>query len=191
MKVPGKKGSETEVLIDEEPARGDPARFADLRPAFDKEGTITAANASSLSDGASALVLASAEAVKRHQLEPLARIAGWGAAARAPEWFTTAPAGAIENTLAKLGLDAKDIDLWEINEAFSCVTIACTRLAGIDPQRVNVRGGAVALGHPIGASGARVLTTLLFALRSENQRRGLATLCIGGGEAVAVVVERV
>ena len=191
VKVPGKKGSETEVLIDEEPARGDPARFADLRPAFDKEGTITAANASSLSDGASALVLASAEAVKRHQLEPLARIAGWGAAARAPEWFTTAPAGAIENTLAKLGLDAKDIDLWEINEAFSCVTIACTRLAGIDPERVNVRGGAVALGHPIGASGARVLTTLLFALRSENQRRGLATLCIGGGEAVAVVVERV
>jgi acetyl-CoA C-acetyltransferase len=191
VKVPGKKGSETEVLLDEEPARGDPARFADLRPAFDKEGTITAANASSLSDGASALVLASAEAVKRHQLEPLARIVGWGAAARAPEWFTTAPAGAIENTLAKLGLDAKDIDLWEINEAFSCVTIACTRLAGIDPQRVNVRGGAVALGHPIGASGARVLTTLLFALRSENQRRGLATLCIGGGEAVAVVVEQV
>jgi acetyl-CoA C-acetyltransferase len=129
--------------------------------------------------------------VKTRGLDPLARIVGWGAAAQAPEWFTTAPAAAIDNTLGRLGLGVLDIDLWEINEAFSCVTIACTRLAGIDPAAVNVRGGAVALGHPIGASGARVLTTLLYALQSGNKRRGLATLCIGGGEAVAVVVERV
>ena len=190
VKVPGKKGAETEVLLDEEPGRGDPARFGELKPAFDKDGTITAANASSLSDGASALVLASEAAVARHSLEPMARIVGWGVAARAPEWFTTAPAGAIENTLAKLSLKASDIDLFEINEAFSCVAMACSRLCGLDPERVNVRGGAVALGHPIGASGARVLTTLLYALQSENRRRGLATLCIGGGEAVAVVVER-
>jgi acetyl-CoA C-acetyltransferase len=191
VKVPGKKGTETEVLLDEEPSRGDPSRFGDLRPAFDPKGTITAANASSLSDGAAALVLASEEAVRRHGLEPLARIVGSGAAAQAPEWFTTAPAAAIANTLQKLGLQTRDIDLWEINEAFSCVAIACSRLAGIDPATVNLRGGSVALGHPIGASGARVLTTLLFALRSEGKRRGLATLCIGGGEAVAVVVERV
>ncbi len=114
---------------------------------------------------------------------------GWGAAAQAPEWFTTAPAVAIENTLQKLRLAVKDIDLFEINEAFSCVTLACSRLAKIDPDRVNVRGGAVALGHPIGASGARILTTLIYALRAQKMRRGLASLCIGGGEAVAVVVE--
>jgi acetyl-CoA C-acetyltransferase len=190
VKVPAKKGTELEVSADEEPARGDPSRFADLKPVFEKDGTITAANASSLSDGAAAVVLASEEALKRYQLEPLARIAGWGVAAQAPEWFTTAPAAAIDATLRKLSLRASDIDLWEINEAFSCVTMACTRLAGIDPASVNVRGGAVALGHPIGASGARVLTTLLFALKSHGKRRGLATLCIGGGEAVAVVVER-
>ncbi|MFO7181377.1 MAG: acetyl-CoA C-acetyltransferase, partial [Pseudomonadota bacterium] len=128
----------------------------------------------------------------RERLEAaLARLVGWGYAAQAPEWFTTAPAVAIENTLKKLSLKKEDVDLWEINEAFSCVTIACSRLAGLDPARVNVRGGAVALGHPIGASGARVLTTLLFALRDEGLRRGLATLCIGGGEAIAAVVERV
>jgi acetyl-CoA C-acetyltransferase len=128
--------------------------------------------------------------VKRHGLEPLARIVGWGAAAQAPEWFTTAPAKAIDLTLGRLGLAKGDIDLWEINEAFSCVTMACARLAGLDLDAVNVRGGAVALGHPIGASGARVLVTLLYALRDLGKRRGLATLCIGGGEAVAVVVER-
>jgi acetyl-CoA C-acetyltransferase len=191
VKIPGKKGAEVEVTADEEPGRGDPSRFADLKPVFEKDGTITAANASSLSDGAAAVVLASEGAVKAHGLEPLARVVGWGVAAQAPEWFTTAPAVAIDNTLRKLGLQSSDIDLWEINEAFSCVTMACTRLAGIDPAAVNVRGGAVALGHPIGASGARVLTTLLFALQSGGKRRGLATLCIGGGEAVAVVIERV
>ncbi|HLV67707.1 MAG TPA: acetyl-CoA C-acyltransferase [Polyangiaceae bacterium] len=189
--VPQKRGGELEQSVDEEPGRGDPARFPELKPAFRKDGTITAANASSISDGASVVVLASEQAVRARGLEPLARLVGWGGAAQAPEWFTTAPAAAIENTLRKLELQKRDIDLWEINEAFSCVTIACTRLAALDPARVNVRGGAVALGHPIGASGARVLTTLLFALRDEGMRRGLATLCIGGGEAIAAVIELV
>jgi acetyl-CoA C-acetyltransferase len=189
--VPQRRGDPLLIKDDEEPGRGDPAKFDKLKPAFDKDGTITAANASSISDGAAALVLASESAVKRHGLKPLARVVGWGSAAQAPEWFTTAPAKAIELTLTRLGLGAQDIDLWEINEAFACVTMACTRLAGIDPETVNVRGGAVALGHPIGASGARLLVTLLYALRDLGKRRGLATLCIGGGEAVAVVVERV
>jgi acetyl-CoA C-acetyltransferase len=188
--IPKKKGTPELVAIDEEPGRGDPAKFGELKPAFDKDGTITAANASSIDDGAAAVVLATESAVKRHGLEPLARIVGWGAAAQAPEWFTTAPAKAIDLTLGRLGLAKGDIDLWEINEAFSCVTMACARLAGLDLDAVNVRGGAVALGHPIGASGARVLVTLLYALRDLGKRRGLATLCIGGGEAVAVVVER-
>jgi acetyl-CoA C-acetyltransferase len=188
--VPQKKGDPVLVDTDEEPGRGDPSKLAKLKPAFDPEGTITAGNASSIDDGAAAVVLASEAAVKRHGLEPLARIVGWGAAAQAPEWFTTAPAKAIEGTLARLGLTAKDIDLWEINEAFSCVTLACARLVGLDLATVNVRGGAVALGHPIGASGARVLVTLLHAMADLGKRRGLATLCIGGGEAVAMVVER-
>ncbi|HEV8245544.1 MAG TPA: acetyl-CoA C-acyltransferase [Polyangiaceae bacterium] len=188
--VPQRKGEPLLVKDDEEPGRGDPAKFDKLKPAFEPNGTITAANASSINDGAAAVVLASEQAVKQYGLEPLARIVGWAAAAQAPEWFTTAPAKAIELVLERLKLQAKDIDLWEINEAFSCVAMACTRLAGLDPEQVNVRGGAVALGHPIGASGARVLVTLLYALRDFGKRRGLATLCIGGGEAVALVVER-
>lgn len=189
--VPQRKGEPLQVAEDEEPQRGAPEKFAKLRPAFKPDGTITAANASSINDGASALVLATEQAIKQHQLQPMARIVGYGSAATAPEWFTIAPAKAIESTLRRLGLSASDIDLFEINEAFACVTQACSRLAGIDPERVNVHGGAVALGHPIGASGARILTTLLFALRQRQLKRGLATLCIGGGEAVAVVVERV
>jgi len=188
--IPQKKGEPVLVDTDEEPARGDPGKFAKLRPAFDAEGTITAGNASSIDDGAAAVVLASEAAVKKHGLEPLARVVGWGAAAQAPEWFTTAPAKAIESTLGRLGMTTKDIDLWEINEAFSCVTLACSKLVGLDPAVVNVRGGAVALGHPIGASGTRVLVTLLHAMKDLGKRRGLATLCIGGGEAVAMVVER-
>ncbi len=191
VSIPQRKGGSVLVEQDEEPARGDLNKFGDLKPAFAKDGTITAANASSISDGAAALVLASEAAVKKHQLTPLARLVGWGGAAQAPEWFTTAPAAAIDTTLQKLGLKQDDIDLWEINEAFSCVALACARLAKVDPARLNVNGGAVALGHPIGASGARILTTLLYALKAQNARRGLATLCIGGGEAVAVVVERV
>lgn len=187
--VPQRKGDPLLVSEDEEPGRGDPSKFAQLKPAFSKDGTITAANASSINDGAAALVLASENIVREKKLTPLARIVGYGRAAQAPEWFTTAPAAAITVTLSQLGLSVSDIDLWEINEAFSCVPLACERLAGVDPERVNVRGGAVALGHPIGASGARILTTLLYALRDRGGRRGLATLCIGGGEAVAVVIE--
>ena len=190
VSVAQKKADPILVSEDEEPGKGDPSKFSKLRPAFAADGTITAANASSINDGAAALVLASEGAVKRHGLKPVARIVGYGSAAQAPEWFTTAPALAIDKTLKKLGLATKDIDLWEINEAFSCVTMACTKLAGIDPEKVNVRGGAVALGHPIGASGARILVTLLGAMLEGSAQRGLATLCIGGGEAVAVVVER-
>ncbi len=190
VSVPQKKGDALAVKLDEGPAKGDPAKLASLKPAFGKDGTITAANASSINDGASALVLASDRAVKEHQLEPLARLVGYGGVAGAPEWFTTAPAKAIDSTVEKLGLRKDQIDLYEINEAFAVVAMACSKLCGIDPQRVNVRGGAVALGHPIGASGARILTTLLHALKDRNAKRGLATLCIGGGEALAVVVER-
>ncbi|MCC6215497.1 MAG: acetyl-CoA C-acyltransferase [Polyangiaceae bacterium] len=190
VEVPQRRGDPLRVEEDEEPKKGDPGKLDKLKPAFQKDGTITAANASSIDDGAAALVLATERAVGELGLQPLARVVGWGGAAQAPEWFTTAPAKAIERTLAKVGLGVADIDLWEINEAFSCVTLACTRLAGLDPERVNVRGGAVALGHPIGASGARILVTLLHAMRDRGARRGLATLCIGGGEAVAVVVER-
>jgi acetyl-CoA C-acetyltransferase len=134
--------------------------------------------------------LASEAAVKRHGLEPLARIVGYGGAAQAPEWFTTAPAKAIDGTLAKLGMKKEEIDLYEINEAFAVVALVNSKLCGLDPQRVNVRGGAVALGHPIGASGARILTTLIHAMKDRRAKRGLASICIGGGEALAVVVER-
>jgi acetyl-CoA C-acetyltransferase len=188
--VPQKKGEALVVKTDEGPGKGDPAKFSALKPAFSKEGTITAANASSLNDGASALVLASERAVKEHKLEPLARIVGYGSAAQAPEWFTTAPAKAIDETVARLGIPKSGIDLYEINEAFAVVAIVCSRLCGIDPQRVNVRGGAVALGHPIGASGARIVTTLVHALKDRGEHRGLASICIGGGEALTLVVER-
>jgi acetyl-CoA C-acetyltransferase len=188
--VPQKKGDPLLVSEDEGPPSGKPEKFASLRPAFQKDGTITAANASSINDGASALILASEKAVKEHKLEPLARIVGYAGAAQAPEWFTTAPAAAIKNAEAKLGIAANQIDLFEINEAFAVVAMAVNQLCNLDPKQVNVRGGAVALGHPIGASGARILTTLLFAMKDLNKKRGLATLCIGGGEALAVVVER-
>jgi acetyl-CoA C-acetyltransferase len=188
--VPQKKGEATLVKLDEGPGKGDPSKFAGLKPAFSKDGTITAANASSINDGASALVLASDNAIKRHGLVPLARIVGYGGAAQEPERFTTAPAKAIDETLRRLGLSAGDIDLVEINEAFAVVAMVCARQRGLDLQRVNVRGGAVALGHPIGASGARILTTLLYAMADRNVKRGLASLCIGGGEALAIVVER-
>ncbi len=176
---------------DEEPKRGKLDKMASLKPAFGKEGTVTAANASKLNDGASALVLASGEQVKARKLTPLARIVGYGSHAQAPEWFTTAPVGAIENALARTKLKASDIDLFEINEAFAVVTLACAKKASLDLAKINVRGGAVALGHPIGASGARILTTLVHAMRDQSAKRGLATLCIGGGEAVAVIVESV
>jgi acetyl-CoA C-acetyltransferase len=190
VEVSGPKGEKTLVAEDEEPKRYLPDKMPGLKPAFTKDGTITAANASKIDDGAAAVVLASERAVKEHGLRPLARIVGYASAAQAPEWFTTAPAVAIDKTLAKVGLRAGDIDLYEINEAFAVVAIACTTKCGLDPAAVNVRGGAVALGHPIGASGARILTTLLYAMEQKGAKRGLATLCIGGGEAVALVVER-
>jgi acetyl-CoA C-acetyltransferase len=188
--IEGRKGAVT-VLEDDEPKRGDADKMASLKPAFDKAGTITAANASKINDGAAALVLASGEAVRRLGLTPLARVVGYGSAAQEPEWFTTAPSKAIAATLERTGLSAADIDLFEVNEAFAVVALAVAQKSGLDLAKVNVNGGAVALGHPIGASGARILTTLTHALAKRGARRGLATLCIGGGEAVAVVIERV
>jgi len=187
------KGRKGDVIVDadEEPGRGDFSKMPGLRPAFQKDGTITAANASKINDGGAALILASEAAVKKHGLVPRARIVGYGGHAQAPEWFTTAPVGAIEKTLARTGLSTNDIDLWEVNEAFSVVSMACITKANVPHEKMNVWGGAVALGHPIGCSGARILVTLLHALEARGGKRGLATLCIGGGEAVAVVIERV
>jgi acetyl-CoA C-acetyltransferase len=189
VEVPQRKGPPKRITEDEGPARGDPEKLAGLRPAFQKDGTITAGNASSLNDGAAAVVLASPRAAEGLSAQPLARIVGAAEYAQAPEWFTTAPAGAIERLLAKIGWKKETVDLWEINEAFAVVAIANNRMLGLDPARVNVRGGAVALGHPIGASGARVLVTLLASLADTGGRRGVASLCIGGGEGIAVAVE--
>jgi acetyl-CoA C-acetyltransferase len=189
--VPQRKGAALSVKLDEEPGRGNIERLGELKAAFDKNGTITAGNASSVNDGAAAVVLASASAVEKHGLKPLARVVSYGGFAQEPAWFTTAPIEASRSALARAGLRPDAIDLWEINEAFACVTLACSKELGLDPERVNVHGGAVALGHPIGASGARVIVTLISALRQRGLRRGLGTLCIGGGEALALVVERV
>lgn len=183
------RGGSRSITADEEPGRAKLERLAELKPAFDPQGTVTAANASKINDGAAALLVASESAVEQHRLTPLARILSYSHHAQAPEWFSTAPVGAMEKALARARLTVEDVELYEINEAFAVVSLACTRLAGIPAERVNVRGGAVALGHPIGASGARILTTLLYAMRERGARHGLATLCIGGGEAVAVVVE--
>jgi acetyl-CoA C-acetyltransferase len=190
VEIPQKKGDPLKVKDDEGPAKGDPSKIAGLRPAFSKDGTITAANASSINDGASALILASEAAVKKHNLSPLAKIVSYGGAAQAPEWFTTAPAKAMDTTIAKAGLKVDDIDLVEINEAFAVVAMVSAQLSKIDPAKVNTRGGAVALGHPIGASGARILTTLLHTMKDTNKKRGMASICIGGGEALAMIVER-
>ena len=188
--VPQKKGDAVLFAKDEEPWAAPIEKLKTLRPVFVKDGTVTAGNASTLDDGGAAVVLMSAEAAQKAGLTPLARIAAQGQAAQAPEWFTTAPALAIEKTLGRHGWKPSDIDLYEINEAFSVVAVANNRRLGLDPSKVNVNGGAVALGHPIGASGARILTTLLYAMADRGAKRGLASLCIGGGEAVAVVVER-
>ncbi len=189
IRIEGKRG-EVIVREDEEPNRVDLAKLPALKPAFRKDGTITAGNASKIDDGAAAVVLASAEAVRKHRLSPIAKIVGYAHHAQAPEQFPTAPAYAIDKALARTGLRTSDLDLFEINEAFATVALGCIQLAKLDPARVNVRGGAVALGHPIGWSGARIQTTLLYALRDRGAQRGLATLCIGGGEANALIVER-
>ncbi len=188
--VPQRKGDPIIVDTDEEPGRGKPEKFPKLRPSFDKEGTVTAANASSLNDGAAMLVLASREWAEKNGHTPIATVLGHGSAAQEPEWFTTAPAKAMKKTLSKLNLNVADIDLWEVNEAFAVVSIANEQLMEFDASTVNVNGGAVALGHPIGASGARIATTLLHAMVARDKKCGLASLCIGGGEAVALVVER-
>ncbi|HEX7183909.1 MAG TPA: thiolase family protein [Thermoanaerobaculia bacterium] len=188
--VKGKKG-ETVVDRDEEPFKADLDRMPTLKPAFQKDGTVTAANASKINDGASALVLTTASHAARIGAKPIARILAHSSLAQRPEWFTTAPVGAARSVLERAGLKAADIDLWEVNEAFAVVAMVFARELGLDLERVNPRGGAVSLGHPIGCSGARILTTLIHALRERSLRLGCAAICIGGGEATAMVVERV
>jgi acetyl-CoA C-acetyltransferase len=187
--VPIKANGEM-VEIDEQPTRSDPAKIPQLKPAFRDGGTVTAANSSSISDGAAALILMTEGEANRNNLKPLARIVGHTTHAQEPAWFTTAPVGAIEKLLAKLGWRSDEVDLYEINEAFAVVTLAAIRDLHLSKDRVNVHGGACALGHPIGASGARIVVTLLNALATHNLKRGVASLCIGGGEATALAVER-
>jgi acetyl-CoA C-acetyltransferase len=188
VKIVSKKG-ETEVSVDEQPQKSDPAKIPTLRPAFTKDGTVTAANSSSISDGAAALVLTSAALADKRGLNPIARIVAQASNAHEPKWFTTAPVGAIEKVLKQAGWTKDDVDLFEINEAFANVAMIAMRDLNLDHAKVNVNGGACALGHPIGASGARIMVTLLNALKNRGGKRGVASLCIGGGEATAVAVE--
>ena len=190
VEVPQRRGDPQVVIKDEEPGKVNFDKIPTLRPVFEKDGTITAANASTINDGAAALVVMSAATALELGITPLARILGQASAAQAPEWFTTAPAKAVRQLLDKTGLTMAEIDLFEINEAFAVVALAALKELDLDPEKVNVNGGAVALGHPIGASGARILVTLLSALEQRDARRGLAAICIGGGEAAALVVER-
>jgi acetyl-CoA C-acetyltransferase len=189
VEIPSKKGETTVVETDEEPFKSKLDKVPTLKPAFDKDGTITAANASSINDGAAALVLMGKDIADAAGIKPMAKIVAHVSHAQAPEWFTTAPIYAIKKVLDKATLTIGDIDLFEINEAFAAVSMATIRELELDPEKVNVSGGAVSLGHPIGASGARILTTLLYSLKRLKKRYGLATLCIGGGEASAIIVE--
>ncbi len=186
--VPG-KGGETIMKFDEQPFKAKLDKIPGLKPAFKKDGTITAATSSSISDGAAALVLMRESTAARLGCKPIARIAGHSVHAQAPNWFTTAPVGAIEKLLKKTGWKAGDVDLWEVNEAFAAVTMAAMTEFKLAHEIVNVHGGAVALGHPIGASGARIVVTLLGALRQHGKKKGVAALCIGGGEATAMALE--
>ncbi|GAC1301030.1 MAG: acetyl-CoA C-acetyltransferase [Steroidobacteraceae bacterium] len=186
--VKSRKG-DVVVAKDETPFTLDIAKIPTLKPAFKKDGTVTAASSSGISDGAAALVLARASFAAEQNHKPLARILGYTSFAREPEWFTLAPVGAIQKLLKQLGWQATDADLYEINEAFAAVPMAAIKDLSLDHRQVNVNGGACALGHPIGATGARILTTLLYALRSHGKRRGIASLCIGGGEATAIAIE--
>lgn len=188
--VPQKKGAPALVSDDEEPNRVDLTKLRQLKPVFQDDGVLTVGNSPSCNDGAAALVIMAEEEAVRLGLAPMARIVGYAGAALAPEWFSIAPIDAIRRLLKDVGLSVNDIDLFEINEAFSAVSLAINRELGLDPKKVNVNGGAVALGHPIGATGARILTTLLYAMEERDARRGLAALCIGGGEALALLVER-
>lgn len=187
--VPGAKGATTRVEHDEGPAKVRYEKIPGLRPAFEKGGTITAANASTLNDGAAALVLAPADVVRQKGVKPIARIVSFGAHAHDPLWFTTAPVQAAWAALRQAGWTVDDVDLWEVNEAFAVVPMAFMSELGVKHARLNVRGGAIALGHPIGASGARILVTLIAALREKGLKRGVAAVCIGGGEGLAVCVE--
>jgi acetyl-CoA C-acetyltransferase len=191
VSVPQRRGEPLLVDEDEEPGRGNVDKMPKLRPAFQKTGTVTAANASSINDGAAALLVCSAETAKARGFNVLARIVGDSSAAVEPKWFTIAPVGALSKLYERTGTKALDWDLYEVNEAFSGVTMAAAKEHGIDLDRVNVNGGAASLGHPIGCSGARILVTLLYALKDRGAQRGIATLCIGGGEAVALGVELV
>jgi acetyl-CoA C-acetyltransferase len=185
------RNGEAIVASDEQPRTAKPGKIATLKPAFRKDGTVTAANSSSISDGAAALALATAGAAGRMGLKPRARILGHASHAQEPGWFTTAPAPAIAKLLRRIGWGVADVDLWEINEAFAVVPMAAERELGIARDRLNVNGGACALGHPIGASGARILVTLLNALETRGLKRGVAAICIGGGEGAAMAIERV
>jgi acetyl-CoA C-acetyltransferase len=190
VEIPQKKGTPVVFRVDEEPGRGNIEKFASLKPVFEKEGTVTAGNASTINDGAAAVVVMSADAAAKRGIQPMARIVAYTTASLEPVWFTVAPIDAIRKLLHKTGVEKDRVGLFEINEAFSSVAIAAIRNLKLDPERVNVNGGAVALGHPVGASGAKILTTLLYAMADRGERLGIASLCIGGGEAVAMLVER-
>lgn len=191
INVPQKKGDALLVDTDEDAFNLKEDKVGQLKPAFQKDGTVTAANASSINDGAACVILMSREKADALGIKPMAKIVAQKSAAHQPEWFTTAPVTAINQVLAKAKLTTQDIDLWEINEAFAVVTMAAIDELKLDSAKVNVNGGAIALGHPIGASGARILTTLLYAMKSRGAKRGLATLCIGGGEASALIIESI
>lgn len=190
VKVVGKKG-EVEFATDEQPGKSDPAKIPTLKPAFRKDGTVTAASSSSISDGAAATVLMSEDEASKRGLKPLARIVAHATHSQEPAWFTTAPVSAIENVLKKVGWKVEDVDLFEVNEAFAVVAMAPMRELGIKHDKLNINGGACALGHPIGASGARLVVTLIHALKARGGKKGVASLCIGGGEATALAVELV
>jgi acetyl-CoA C-acetyltransferase len=191
VEIPQKKGDPVVFKVDEEPGRGNVAKLPALKPVFQKDGTVTAGNASTINDGAAAVLVMSGENAKRRGIKPLARILGYSTASLEPVWFTVAPIDAIRKLLLKSGVDKDKVGLFEINEAFAGVAVAAIRDLKLDPEKVNVNGGAVSIGHPIGASGARILTTLLYAMEDRNEKFGIASLCIGGGEAVAMLVERI
>jgi acetyl-CoA C-acetyltransferase len=190
VEVPQRKGDPILVIEDEEYKNVFLDKIPGLRPAFAKDGTVTAANASTLNDGASALVLASKEAVEKYGLKPIAKIIGYADAAQDPTWFTTAPSLAIPKALAKAGITKDDVDYWELNQAFAVVGLANTKILGLDPSKVDVNGGAVALGHPLGNSGSRVIVTLINVLNQNNGKIGAAAICNGGGGASAIVIEK-
>lgn len=189
--VPQRRGDDIIVSEDEEYKNVKLEKIPALRPAFDREGTITAANASTINDGASALILASKEAVEKHGLKPIAKIVSYADAAHEPEWFTTAPSKAVPVALKKAGLETKDVDFWELNQAFSVVGLANAKILGLDPAKVDVNGGAVALGHPLGNSGSRILVTLIHVLKQNSAKIGGAGICNGGGGASAMIIENV